>query len=48
MAIHEVMVDTILQVPSQEHSVSSKYGYEGQGALEKLSNVLESSNPAPI
>ena len=46
MVIHEVIVDPILQVPFQEPPVSSKYGYEGQKVLEKLSIVLKSSNPA--
>ena len=41
MGIHEVMVDPKLQVPGQEPSVSSKYGFEGQRVHETLSVVLE-------
>ena len=41
-----MIVDPILQVPGQERSSSSKYGYEGQGVLKTVSIVQESLNSA--
>ena len=46
MMIHDVKDDPILQVPSQEPSMSCKYGLQGWGVLDTLLIVLEGWNLA--
>ena len=42
MMIHAVKDDLILQDPTQEQSMSSKYGLQGLGVLDQLLFMLES------